>query len=113
MKPILIAAALALSACTAPSTSGPVATASSVVLTAERGFAAAELVYITAAEGLIVAINAGAIRGATATQIRELNATARKALVDGKAALGAADKARAAATLFDIADRLNALMGGQ
>jgi len=115
MKRLFLAAvALALSACgpmtaTPPVSAGAVATADRVILTGERAFAVAELAYITAAKGVGIAADAGLIRGATAERVRGWNATARAALVRGKATTDAAVKARAAAELLGIADNLNAL----
>ncbi|MDQ2763155.1 MAG: hypothetical protein M3Y22_06580 [Pseudomonadota bacterium] len=85
--------------------------ADTVILTGERAFAAAELVYITAAKGVGILADQGVIHGAVADQVRGYNAIARDALVKGKAAADTAEKARAAATLFDIADRINAITG--
>lgn len=112
---IVVAAALALAACgltpapqptpTAPTTAG------TVVLTGERAFAVAELAYITAARGVEIAVDHGAIRGATATRVREWNAKATAALKRGKATADAATKAAAAAELLGIAKALDAITG--
>ena len=87
--------------------------AGGVVLTAERGFAAAELGYTVAANGFGRLVDAGAIGGATATRVRGWNAAARRLLVSGKATADAAEKARVAAELFGITDRLNSLLGAR
>ena len=125
MKRLLAASlALALSACAgmigtdpvsapAPATTGVIAKADTVILTGERGFAAAELAYITAADGVAKLADAGVIRGATATTVRGWNAQARALLVRGKATADTAEKARDAAALFGFADKLNALIGGK
>ncbi len=118
----LVAASLALAGCTPltvargpsdPPPTGIVATADRVVLTGERGFAVAELAYITAADGVGRLADNGVITGATATQVRAWNAQARALLVKGKATADAAEKASAAADLFGIADRLNSLIGSK
>ena len=116
---ILIAATLALAGCTdvpvaqvpAPPTGGVVAKAGTVVLSGRRAFAAAELAYITAADGVGRLVDRGVIKGATATRVRGWNAEARVALNKGKATADAAQQASAAAALFGISDRLNALLG--
>lgn len=120
MKRLIFASlALALSACvstpsaTPPSSTGVVAKADTVILTGERGFAAAELAYITAADGVGRLVDTGAIHGTTATLVRGWNAQARAVLVNGKATVDAAEKARDAAALFGIADKLTALTGGK
>lgn len=112
---IALAACVALTACslTAPPSSTPppassggiVATAGTVVMTGARAFAAAELVYISAAEGVTIAARNGLIRGALATEIREKNRIAGEWLVKGKAATDSATKAVAAAELLRIATR--------
>jgi hypothetical protein len=126
MKRLFLAmTTLALSACgpitppATPSTTAPVvgvvssviAKADTVILTGERGFAVAELAYITAADGVGKLADHGAIRGATATRVRGWNAEAKGLLIAGKATADAAEKARAAARLFNIADALDALTG--
>lgn len=115
MKRLMIAVALcaaALSGCvTAPAAPGVATTAGTVVLTGERAFAVAELTYTTAADGVGVLVDHGVIKGATATKVRALNATARELLVKGKATADMAEKARLATQLFGIADGLNALKG--
>lgn len=120
---IIALTALALSACsvgtrtptTAGATPAPIATvvakADTVVLTGQRAFAVAELAYTTAATGVGIAADAGLITGATATRVRGWNAEARKLLVTGKATADAAEKARAAARLLDIAGSLDAITG--
>ncbi len=129
MKRLIIATmACALAACTG-ATSAPLATpstevpssiavvgdvaakADTVVLTGARGFAVAELAYITAADGIGKLADAGVIRDATATRARALNADARKWLVTGKSASDGATKAMAAAKLFNITDALNVILG--
>jgi hypothetical protein len=116
MRMILATAALALASCTTtpvagPPSSAPIAKAGSVILSGERGFAAAEIVYTAAANNVGRAVDAGMIHGATATKVRGWNAEARKAIVKGKATADLAEKARAAAALFGFADSLNALKG--
>lgn len=92
---------------------GVTASAGGVVLTAERAFAAAELGYTVAANGVARLVDAGFITGDTATRVRGWNAAARRLLVAGKATADAAEKARVAADLFGITDRLNALLGAR
>jgi hypothetical protein len=117
MKRVLLAAlALAAAACTTmpvtgPAPSAPIAQAGSVILSGERAFAAAEIVYTAAANSVGRAVDAGLIRGATATKLRAWNAEARSWIVKGKATADKAEKARAAAALFGFADSLNALNG--
>ena len=89
------------------------ASAGGVLLTAERGFAVAELGYTVAASAVGRLVDVGLIQGATATRVRGWNANARRLLVAGKATADAAEKARVAAELFGITDRLNALLGGR
>lgn len=124
MKRFMIAmavCAMALSAC-APMTadpasnsstgvSGVVAKAGTVVLTGARAFAAAELGYTTAADGVGILVDHGVIKGAAATRVRALNAQARGVLVKGKATADMAEKARLATQLFGITDSLNAIKG--
>ncbi len=124
MKRLIIAAlACALAACSGATIAPPstpstiavvgdvVAKADTVVLTGARGFAVAELAYITAADGIGKLADNGVIRGAAATRARALNADARKWLVTGKATTDGATKALAAAKLLNIADALNAILG--
>ena len=117
MKRLIIATlALVLSACTvatAPPSTGVMAKADTVILTGERGFAAAELGYITAASGVAILVRNGAITGSTATLVRSWNAPARDVLVRGKATADMAEKARLATQLFGITDKLNALKGSK
>ena len=119
MKRVFLAAlALACAACaTAPVTtlrpSAPIAQAGSVILSGERGFAAAEIVYTVAANSVGRAVDLGKISGATASKVRGWNAEARDWLVKGKATADEAEKARAAAALFGFADSLDALTGGK
>jgi hypothetical protein len=126
---IIAGLALALSACAAgtpppatpaapaPTASAPttiatvVARADSVILTGERAFAVAELGYITAAEGARLAIRNGFIKGDAAAWVRDRNAEVRVWLVRGKATADAAEKARLAAQIFNVTDRLSALTG--
>jgi len=122
---IAMACAMALSACALTpdaasngstatgAVAGVVAKAGTVVLTGERAFAAAELGYTTAADGIGVLVDHGVIKGIAATRVRSLNASARTALVKGKATADMAEKARLATQLFGITDSLNALKGGQ
>lgn len=90
-----------------------IARADTVILTGERGFAAAEVVYTAASHGVGRLVDAGAIKGATATRVRGWNTQARGLLVKGKATADAAERARAAAGLFGLADNLNALLGSK
>ena len=116
MTRAILLASLALAACTpmpAPPTSGVMVQADVVVLTGERAFAAAELAYITAAKGVGLLVDQGVIRGELAQRVRGYNTTARAVLVTGKATADAAEKARAAAALFQIADRLNTIIGSR
>lgn len=118
MKRLILASlALALSSCAAMPAAPPSATviakADTVILTGERGFAAAELIYITAAHGVGRLVDAGKITGTTAKRVRGWNAEARDLLVKGKATADAAEKARDAARLFGIADSLNAIIGSK
>jgi len=119
MKRLMIAVALAVAALTGCATmsSAPVqgvaAKADTVILTAERGFAVGELAYTTAADGVGILVDSGAIRGATATTVRGWNATARGLLVRGKATADKAEKARIAAQLLSIAANLNGLKGSK
>jgi hypothetical protein len=113
---ILATAALALASCDRyppPASPTTVAVADTVVLTGARAFAAAELTYTTAANGVGRFVDAGLIKGATATKVRGWNAQARTLLVKGKATADAAEKARAAASLFGLADNLNTLIGSK
>jgi uncharacterized membrane protein len=119
MKRLVAFAALALAAC-APMTAstappapagGVVAQAGTVILSGQRAFAAAELGYTTAATGVGLLVDAGVIHGAVATRVRGYNAEARKWLIAGKSTGDAAEQARAAAQLFGIADRLDAITG--
>lgn len=122
MKRLILASfALALSACagmslpvsTPTAATGVIAKADTVILTGERGFAAAELVYTTAAHGVGRLVDHDAITGTTASKVRGWNAEARDLLVKGKATADAAEKARDAARLFGIADSLNAILGSK
>jgi hypothetical protein len=123
--------ALMLCACAATATPGPavlpaqqpavpsapiadvVANAGTVVLTGERAFALAELAYTTAANGVGRLVDAGVIRGATATNVRRWNARARELLVTGKATANTVRKAEAATELFGLADNLNMFLEGR
>lgn len=94
-----------------PAATGVIAQAGTVILTGERAFAVAELTYTTAANGVARLVDAGLIRGATATRVRAWNAEARAALVKGKAIADVAERARLAAQLFGLADKLNTVAG--
>lgn len=110
MKHAIIAAlALACAACTTPAAEAPPSATepSAQPSQAARYFGAAERTYLAAAAGVDVAVDLGVVRGATATQVRQLNARARTLMVTGKAA---ADLT-AARELFAIAGRLNILSG--
>lgn len=85
------------------------ATGDHVVLSGARAFAVAELAYITAADGVGRLADAGLVRGPLATEVRTWNRRARQLLVAGKGTADMAQKARAAAELFGIADRLQTL----
>lgn len=124
MKQLMIAlTALALSACsvgtppptTPTATPGAVATvvakADAVILTGERAFAVAELAYITAAKGVGIWADSGTMPASVATRIRGWNAEARDLLVKGKATADAAERARSAARLLDIAGAIDAITG--
>ena len=108
-----LALVASLAACAAPPAPSPargvVAQADTVILSGERGFAAAELAYITAADGVGHLVDQGVIRGPAAATARGWNAQAQALLIRGKAATNAAEKARDAAQLFDLADRIGAL----
>lgn len=112
-RPFVASLALALSACATTPGASPLTadTLEAAIPTGERGFAAAELAYITAARGVGRLMDAGLISGEMAVTVRGWNADARRLLVRGKATAGAAEKVRVAALLFGIADRLNALSG--
>lgn len=108
--------ALGLMACAAPivvppAATGAIAQADRVVLSAERGFAVAELFYITAADGARMLADRGMIHGSAATALRALNARGRNLLVKGKAATDKVEKARTAAELFDVGAQIDALTG--
>lgn len=127
MKRLMIATvlcALALSGCGVPAvnstptpattpTTGVVAKAGTVIMSAERGFGAAELAYTEAADGVGLLVDAGVIHGATATVFRGLNAKGRDILVRGKATGDLAEKARLATELFGVRDSINALKGSK
>jgi hypothetical protein len=121
MMRLLIAASLALASCTAapvaqiPAPPAPdvVAKAGTVVLSGRRAFAAAEISYITAADGVGRLVDRGVIKGALATRVRGWNAEAGEALRKGKSTADAAAQGSAAATLFGVSDRLNALIGSK
>ena len=110
MKRLILALALGLTACggdARPVAPGSVAaTVDRVVLNGARGFAVAELWYTTGAEIAAKQVDRGRITGATATKVRAWNAEARHLLVTGKATADKAEKAAAAARLFDIGDLL-------
>lgn len=122
MRLLLMSFAVALTACAAPVVQSPgsaptpitqpapavIARADTVILTGERAFGVAELAYITAADGIGRLADDGAVTGTTAAAIGAINVEARRWLVRGKAATDAAEKARAAAALFGLADKLNA-----
>lgn len=120
---LVVALALALAwlaaACT-PTRGRPVSSPSAgasaageqLVLDGARGFALAELAYVTAAQATTVLVRGGVIKGETATKVRALNAEARRLLVTGRAALGAAEKARLAAELLGLTERLDAIRRG-
>lgn len=121
MKRLFLAVALCATTLTGCATVAPIAATASgvavkadtVILSGERAFAAAELGYTTAADGVGHLVDTGLIKGATATTIRGLNAQARGLLVKGKATADMAEKARLATQLFGIADRLNAFKGSK
>ena len=125
MKRLLVASlALALSACagmtapvltpsSTPPTSGIITKAGTVILTGERAFAAAEVEWQSAIAIGQKLVARGVIKGDTATTVRGWNATARDLIVKGKAAADGAEKARAAAGLFGLVDKLSALSGGK
>lgn len=92
---------------------GVVAKGNRVILTGERAFAVAELTYTATANGVGRLVDAGVIRGGTATWVRARNARARELLVDGKATADTARKARAASELFGIAQALGVLSKGR
>lgn len=79
-----------------------------LVLPGARAFAAAELAYITAADGAGRLARAGVLRGAAAARVRRWNRQARVVLVRGHAAVDGAAKAQAAAALFTLADQIGA-----
>lgn len=85
------------------------ATGDHVVLSGARAFAAAELAYITAADGVGRLADAGIVRGSLATEVRTWNRRARQLLVAGRGTADVARKASVAAELFGIADRLQKL----
>jgi hypothetical protein len=79
-----------------------------LVLSGARAFAAAELAYITAADGAGRLARASVLRGESAARVRRWNGEARRVLARGHAAIDGAAKARAAAELFTLADRIGA-----
>ncbi len=81
------------------------------VLTAERAFAAAEIEWQSAIAVGRTAVARGLIRGATATTVREWNASARTAIVTGKAAVNIAGKAKATAELLRLTGLLDRITG--
>lgn len=114
MKHLILAAALALGACTGapPQSASSVAVkADTVILTGQRAFAVAELGYITAAKGVGIVADTGVLPAKTANWLREQNAEARVLLIRGKATADSAEKARIAAKLFVITDALNTFVG--
>ena len=120
MKRLFLAtAALALASCATmplglPDKAAPVvAAAGTVILSGERGFAAAELAYITAADGVGRLADNDVITGSTATWFRDRNAEARRLIVKGKATADAVEKARLAAEIFGIADSINKRIGSK
>lgn len=115
-KRMVLAAALALSACnggvSAPTSPGGVAVvADKIVLTGARGFGAAEVVFKEAADIAKEQLDKGRFSASQAAWIRDRAIEARKLLVTGKATLDTAEKARAAARLFEIANLFDALTG--
>lgn len=84
-----------------------------VVLEGYRALALAEIAYNTAAQAAITAVDAGIIRGSTATVVRELNRQATRALELGKAATDVAEKARQATAVFNLVDRIRAFAAGR
>ena len=120
MKRLFLAtAALALASCATmplglPNKAAPVvAAAGTVILSGERGFAVAELAYITTADGIGRLVDNGAITGTTATWFRERNAEARSLIVKGKATADAVEKARLAAEIFGINDSIKNRTGSK
>lgn len=92
---------------------GAIAKGGRVILSGERAFAVAELAYTAAANGVGRLVDAGVIRGGTATWVRARNAQARELLVAGKATADTARRAQAATELFGIAQALGALTEGR
>ena len=90
----------------------PVVTADAgAVLKAERAFAAAEIEWQSAIAVGRVAVARGLIRGTTATTVRQWNASARAAIVAGKAAVDIAGKAKATADLLRLTGLLDRITG--
>lgn len=116
---IIAAASLALASCgasttTAPTSAGGVAVvADKVLLTGARGFGAAEVVFKAASDILQEQLAKGRFNATQAAWIRDRAIEARKLLVTGKATLDTAEKARAAARLFEIASLFDNLTGGK
>lgn len=122
-KLLVIAAAtsmMLIGGCLGSSSTGPasasdapakpaIATADMVIMTGARAFGVAELTYQTLAEGARGLIRAGAIKGQDAAKVAAIARDAQPILERGKATADAALKARMAADLFGLADRLKSL----
>ena len=93
-----------------PPASAPAAGAD-VLLTAARGFAAAEIEWQSAIAVGRALTARGVIRGSTAVFVRKWNAEARAAIVAGKGAVDIAAQARATAELLRLTGLLDKLTG--
>ncbi len=117
MKRLFLASlALVVSACTGPPLGLPGAlpkstSADAVVLTAERGFAVAELALLTTVDGLGRAVRNGIVKGNNATWARARLAKARRLAVKGKTTVDRAEKAAVATEILGITAAVDALTG--
>lgn len=82
-----------------------------VVLSAARGFAAAEKLYTITADGLIIPVKAGVFDVPTLKKIKALNQRATEILKKGHSAIGIAEKAALATELFGIEAQLSNIRG--
>lgn len=99
-----------LAGCTTAATN--TATASdTVVLESTRALLVAEYAYSAAAQAALAATRAGLIKGPDAAKLRSINAAATQALVAGRGARDAVERATQAAIVIDQVARINAMAG--
>jgi hypothetical protein len=108
----LATAALPLSACspTAISSAGTVSAAADVItVDSTRGLILAELGYQTVANLALAGVQSGAIRGAAAATVVDLNKKATAALIAAHSATTDVDRAAEVAKLMDATFSLQSL----